>query len=64
LQEEKEYESYFRFLKKQNLFEGEPEMVELEDMQGVSGLKAMRMKISVGHNDPEKEKTSKKVMQE
>jgi len=34
-------------------------MLELEDMQGVSGLKAMRMKISSSHSDQEKEKIKK-----
>ncbi|MFL5773898.1 MAG: hypothetical protein ACJ75F_12110, partial [Flavisolibacter sp.] len=64
VQEEKEYESYFRFLKKQNLFEGEPEMLELEDMQGVSGLKAMRMKILNNHGNPPTKKAAKKIMKQ
>jgi hypothetical protein len=60
-EEEKEYESYFRFLKKQELFEGEPEMLELEDMQGVSGLKAMRLKIAMFQKNNQSTETASHV---
>jgi hypothetical protein len=43
-----EYDEYLHFLQQKNLLVGEKEMLELEDVQGISGLKAIRIKINVG----------------
>jgi len=52
-QEEKsEYLAYIHFLKTKNMFEGEVEMLEVEDLQGVAGLKALRVSISYHNNFP------------
>ena len=42
-----EYDEYFHFLQKNNLLAGDKEMLELEDVQGISGLKAIRVKVNV-----------------
>ncbi len=43
----KTFIQHIQFLKKQQLLEGEVEMLDLEEMQGVSGLKALRVHICV-----------------
>jgi hypothetical protein len=43
---------HIHFLKKQQLLEGEVEMLDLEEMQGVSGLKALRVRLCL---QPEEE---------
>jgi hypothetical protein len=43
--EEVEYKSYIRFLQSHKMLEDEIEMLEVEDLQGVSGLKALRVRI-------------------
>lgn len=43
--EEVEYKSYIRFLQSQKMLEDEIEMLDVEDLQGVSGLKALRVRI-------------------
>lgn len=42
-----EYDEYLHFLQTKNLMVGEKEMLELEDVQGISGLKAIRIKINL-----------------
>lgn len=42
-----EYQQYLSFLKSKNFLKGDIESCELEDMQGVQGLKALRFSISV-----------------
>jgi hypothetical protein len=42
-----EYDEYLHFLQQKNLTVGEKEMLDLEDVQGISGLKAIRIKINV-----------------
>lgn len=44
-EEEHEYLTYVKFLQKKNMLSDEVEMLEVEDLQGVSGLKAIRVKI-------------------
>jgi len=44
-EEEVEYKNYIRFLQSQKMLEDEVEMLEVEDLQGVSGLKALRVRI-------------------
>jgi hypothetical protein len=43
--EEVEYKNYIRFLQTQKMLEDEVEMLDVEDLQGVSGLKALRVRI-------------------
>ena len=40
-----EYIRHINFLKKEQLLEGEVEKLELEDLQGVNGLKALRVSV-------------------
>lgn len=47
--EEKEYLKYIKYLQHKNVLEEEIEKLEVEDLQGVSGLKALRVKVR--HND-------------
>lgn len=47
--EEKEYIKYIKYLQHKNLLETEIEKLEVEDLQGVSGLRALRVKVK--HND-------------
>ncbi|MFD0794090.1 GAF domain-containing protein [Mucilaginibacter litoreus] len=44
-EEEVEYLNYIRFLQSNKLLEDEIEMLEVEDLQAVSGLKALRVRI-------------------
>lgn len=44
-EEEIEYLNYIRFLQSKKMLDAELEMVEVEDLQGVSGLKAIRVNI-------------------
>lgn len=48
--EAEEYEEYIEYLADKGLFTRETEYFDLEDLQGVSGLKAMRVKINIGGN--------------
>ncbi|MCM4172844.1 GAF domain-containing protein [Arenibacter sp. TNZ] len=54
--DELEYLRYIRFLKSKGYFSGKVEIVELEGLQGVSGLKAIRASILYKSNT-EKDKT-------
>lgn len=47
--EEKEYIKYIKYLQHKDILETEIEKLEVEDLQGVSGLKALRVKVK--HND-------------
>ncbi|MGB3345522.1 MAG: GAF domain-containing protein [Aequorivita sp.] len=49
-EEEEEYLSYIKFLQHKKLLGEEVEMVELEDLQGVTGLKAIRVNILYSKN--------------
>ena len=42
-----EYEEYIKFLQKKNILKDGIEMLELEELQGVKGLKAMRVEINM-----------------
>lgn len=44
-EDEEEYKTYIRFLQSQKLLDDDLEVVELEDLQGVTGLKAIRVSI-------------------
>ena len=43
--ESEEYEEYIHYLIKKNLLSEEVEKLELEDVQGISGLKAIRVSV-------------------
>lgn len=45
-----EYEEYIRFLQKKNILKPGIELLELEELQGVKGLKAMRVEINLNAN--------------
>ena len=49
-EEAAEYEKYFEYLTSLDLFEGELEHHVLEDLQGLSGLRAMRMRFNYDYN--------------
>jgi len=42
-----EYKRYFEYLKSKDYIIGETEELELEPLQGVQGLKALRIKINL-----------------
>jgi hypothetical protein len=46
-----EYEEYIRFLQKKNVLKEGHEVLELEEMQGVKGLKALRVEINLDLED-------------
>ncbi|MBD1362310.1 GAF domain-containing protein [Mucilaginibacter sp. ZT4R22] len=52
--EEIEYLTYIRFLQSKGMLEDEIEMLEVEDLQGISGLKAIRVKILYDSSLPSK----------
>jgi hypothetical protein len=45
-QEQQEYEGYIRFLQLKHILTEEIEILDVEDLQGIAGLKAIRVKIS------------------
>ncbi|KAA1243967.1 GAF domain-containing protein [Aquimarina sp. RZ0] len=53
--DEREYIKYINFLQSKNYLEEEIEMVELDDLQGVTGLKALRVNILYSKNKKDKE---------
>jgi hypothetical protein len=42
-----EYKRYFEYLKSKGYITGEVEELELDNLQGVQGLKALRIKINI-----------------
>ena len=52
-----EYYRYINYLTKEGLLEGTPEKFELEDLQGVNGLKALRVKIKLEKSNKESAKS-------
>ncbi|UZO79865.1 GAF domain-containing protein [Aquimarina sp. ERC-38] len=53
--DEKEYMRYLQFLQSKNYLEDQIEIVELEDLQGITGLKALRVNILYHKNNDDKE---------
>ena len=53
--DEKEYIRYLKFLQSKNFLEEGIEIVELEDLQGITGLKALRVNILYHSNKNDKE---------
>ena len=46
-----EYSEYIEFLQKEGLLTENVEHFELEDTQGISGLKAIRVEVNFNEND-------------
>lgn len=59
-QEAQEYLEYIEFLQNQGLLKGEVEKFDLEELQGVSGLKGLRIGINLEEVQPETVKEAKK----
>jgi hypothetical protein len=53
-QDEREYLRYIKFLQSKHYLEEDVEIVELQDLQAVTGLKAIRVSVSYHTNDTEK----------
>ncbi len=53
-EDEMEYLKYVRFMQSKNKFDGDVEILELQDLQGVTGLKAIRVSMIYQKNDGEK----------
>ncbi|QAA83183.1 GAF domain-containing protein [Aequorivita sp. H23M31] len=53
-EDEEEYKTYIRFLQAQQLLDDDVETVELEDLQGVTGLKAIRVSFLYSKNNKQK----------
>ncbi len=53
--DEREYIKYINFLQSKNYLEEEIEIVEIENLQGVTGLKALRINILYNKNEKDKE---------
>lgn len=49
-EEEKEYIKYIKYLQHKNILEEEIEKLEVQDLQAVSGLKALRVKVKYDQN--------------
>lgn len=50
-EDEEEYLTYLRFLQSQKLLDNDEEVVELEDLQGVTGLRAIRASVLYSKNN-------------
>lgn len=59
-----EYRKYVDYLASINYIYGEIENLELEDMQGVYGLKAMRVKVSLNNHHEKELNNMKKIVDE
>jgi hypothetical protein len=60
-----EYLEYIEFLQKEGLLGQNVEQLELEDTQGINGLKALRVDVNLSEPQPEKEEKQKsKKLQE
>lgn len=53
-EDEDEYRTYIRFLQSQQLLSDDLEILELEELQGVTGLKAMRVSILYSKNNQQR----------
>ena len=49
--EAQEYARYFEYMRSLNMVEGDTEFLELEDLQGTAGLKALRINILYEYSD-------------
>jgi len=63
-EDEQEYLNYIRFLQSKNYLGEEVEILELEDLQGVTGLQALRVNILYHHDDDKKLYTYEDLMEE
>jgi hypothetical protein len=62
LEEEREYLQYFHYLHTKGLLQGEAEHLELEELQGVSGLKALRVQLVLEESTTPAEQTREKEL--
>jgi hypothetical protein len=53
-QDEQEYLSYIKFLQSKNYLDTDVEIVELQDLQAVTGLKAIRVSVLYHKNEDDK----------
>ena len=54
--DEIEYLRYIKFLQSKNMLASDEEILELENLQGVTGLKAIRVSLLYANNDADKKK--------
>ncbi len=59
-----EYKKYIDYLRSINYLTGDPENVELEDMQGVYGLQALRVKVNLGNTSKNELNSMEKIVDE
>jgi hypothetical protein len=57
-QEEAEYRRYIQFLQHKNMLGSVVETFEVEDLQGVTGLKALRVEVVYEHNEAQEQSYS------
>lgn len=50
-EDEEEYLKFLHFLQHRKMIDSEIEILELEDLQGVTGLKALRVKVLYSNNN-------------
>jgi len=62
--EENEYRRYIRFLQHKNMLGPSIEAFDIEDLQGVSGLKGLRVEVIFNHIDGEKVYTYQELLDE
>jgi hypothetical protein len=46
-----EYMAYIEYLQSENMLSGEVESLELEELQGISGLKALRVEVNLNNEN-------------
>jgi hypothetical protein len=64
-EEEREYLKYIKFLQYKNVLEPTVEQFDVEELQGVSGLKAIRIKVvNTISKNPDKQYTYKELLEE
>ena len=59
-----EYENYFEFLQAKNLIRGEIEHLDLDDLPGANGLKAVRLEVEVEESKTRKEKSIDDILEQ
>ena len=64
-EDEREYLRYFAYLQSKGyLSKSKPELLTLEDLQGVSGLKALRLSIDYQETDGSSDVSMEEIMLE
>ncbi len=62
--EEKEYERYFEYLKARDYINGEVEHIDVEPLQGMQGLKALRIHINYEPGEPKLDWREEELLKE